>query len=105
MTDLIQHRPIKLVMGYLKADLEPYGTRNAGLRNRVAIIMDSYRPGHVDPYFDVKLYATLMMAVQRALGGNRMLAAAGSGDATEVKDETELERIAMNQGGPITRVA
>src|SRR4051812_1406092 len=99
------HRPIKLVLGYLRHDFIPYGARNVGLIRRIAFVTDSFRPGDVDQYFDAPLYADLVIAIQRALQADRVQGGFRFDKTVEFQSADDVRRHASDAGEPLSTVA
>jgi len=89
---------MRVVIGYVpRVDRLPSELRKLGLTQRVAFVLDSFRSDKVDMYFDEELYASLMAAVREASSADRMFYASASGEAFEIGDAMDVNRLLARQ--------
>jgi hypothetical protein len=105
MTD----RTMKLVVGYVpRVDRLPSELRRGGFTRRVAFVLDTFRSGNVDMYFDDGLYTALVGAMQDVVSADRMSAVLSSGKTIDLVDTAGLMRLLAQEPtaerGPLPRV-
>lgn len=77
-------RTLKLVRGYVKGvDRLPQQAKARDLDKRFAFVLETYRPGVVDAFFDAELYEGLVKVTAKAFGATSLTVALDSGDAVK----------------------
>src|SRR5947209_15027767 len=99
------YRSIALVAGYHPCSFPPPVAYDAGLRERFAVVLSSYRPDKDGMFFDADLFVRLAAALLRAVPHDKLAVETGGGSPV-LRSLPELaERYArqdeMDRGPPL----